>query len=71
MNATIAPAARIRVTRLNSLGRTHFVKVGRVLEVAGDLFKFEDETGRRVWLTVDPTEIEGVMKGWTQSYEVL
>jgi hypothetical protein len=55
MNANIYASARIRVTRVNPLGKNHFVKVGRVLEVCGALFRFEDETGRRAWLTVDPT----------------
>lgn len=67
----ITAGARIRVRRYTAEGKVKFVKDGRILEIAGPRFHFQDETGRRVWLTVDPREIETVMRGWTQTYEVI
>ncbi|WP_030962612.1 hypothetical protein [Streptomyces sp. NRRL S-378] len=75
MNATITitTGTRVRVTRFNSLGKVHFVKTGTVEEVSpsGAVFRFREDFGPARYLSTDPTEIERVMKGWSQSYEVL
>jgi hypothetical protein len=73
MNANITAGARVRVTRVNPFGKVQFVKTGTVegLSPSGHLFDFRDEDGRMWYLNMDASEVGKIMKGWSQSYEVL
>lgn len=76
MNASpITSGATVRVTRYNPQGGTHFIKVGRVGEVAPTYFQFTEATrgqgfGSRAYVSTDEA-LPAQMKGWTQTTEIL
>jgi hypothetical protein len=60
---------RVRITRYRPDGKTHFIKVGEILEWwgHGGVFSEDVRPGRRV-VTSSATLAEG-MPGWTQTIE--